>query len=78
MEHFDRITFDENVLGGRACLRGIRISVSLVVNHVANGMTSSEILSDYPDLELEDIQQALAYAAAFANDEFHPFAPTAA
>lgn len=74
---FDRITFAPNVMGGRACIRGLRITVSLVVNLVANGMSTAEILEEYPDLEAEDIQQALAYAA-LANEEFHPFAPTAA
>jgi uncharacterized protein (DUF433 family) len=75
---FDRIIFAQNIMGGRACIRGLRISVSLVVNLVANGMSTNEILEEYPDLEADDIKQALAYAAALANDEFHPFAPTAA
>ncbi len=78
MNAFDRITFAPNVMGGRACLRGLRITVSLVVNLVANGMSTAEILEEYPDLEAEDIHQTLAYAAALANEEFHPFAPTAA
>jgi len=56
---FDRITSDPNILGGKACIRGMRISVSLIVNLVANGMTGDEILDEYPDLEAEDIQQAL-------------------
>jgi uncharacterized protein (DUF433 family) len=56
----------------------MRITVSLVVNLVANGMSADDILKEYPDLEAEDIQRALAYAAALAGDEFHPFAPTAA
>jgi uncharacterized protein (DUF433 family) len=75
---FERITFAANVMGGRACIRGMRITVALLVNLVANGMSTEEILREYPDLEAGDIQQALAYAAALANDEFHPFAPTAA
>ena len=75
---FDRITFAPNMMGGRACIRGMRITVSLLLNLVANGMSTSEILKEYPDLEAEDIYQALAYAAALANDEYHPFAPTAA
>ena len=65
---FDRITFDSNILGGKACIRGMRISVSLVVNLVANGMTVEEILDEYPDLETEDIQQALRYAAWSTKD----------
>jgi uncharacterized protein (DUF433 family) len=56
----------------------MRITVALLVNLVANGMSVAEILREYPGLEAEDIQQSLAYAAALANDEFHPFAPAAA
>jgi len=65
---FDRITFDPNILGGKACIRGMRISVSLIVNLVANGMTVEEIIVEYPDLEPADIQQALRYAAWAAED----------
>ena len=65
---FDRITHDPNILGGKACIRGMRISVSLIVNLVANGMTVEEIIDEYPDLEPEDIQQALRYAAWTAED----------
>ena len=65
---FDRITSDPNILGGRACIRGMRISVSLIVNLVANGMTVEEISDEYPDLESEDIRQALRYAAWAAED----------
>jgi len=65
-------------MGGRACVRGLRITVSLLVNLVANGMPANKILEEYPDLEADDIKQALQYAAALANDEFHPFAPAAA
>ena len=65
---FDRITSNPNILGGKACIRGMRISVSLIVNLIANGMTPEEIIAEYPDLELEDIQQALRYAA-WATEE---------
>jgi len=65
---FDRITSDLNILGGKACIRGMRISVSLIVNLVANGMTVEEIIDEYPDLEPEDIQQALHYAAWAVED----------
>ena len=68
----DRITFDPRVMGGRACIRGMRITVSLVVNLVANGMTTQEILAEYPDLEAKDVRQALQYAASLANEEVHP------
>lgn len=70
---FDRITFDRNIMAGRACIRGMRILVSLIVNLVANGMSEEEILSEYPDLESEDINQALKYAAWLANEEVHDF-----
>jgi uncharacterized protein (DUF433 family) len=69
---FDRITYSPNVLGGRATIRGLRISVAHVVNLVANGMTPQQVVGDLPDLDLEDIRQALAYAAALAKDELHP------
>jgi uncharacterized protein (DUF433 family) len=78
MSEFDRITFLPNILGGRATIRGMRISVSLVINLVANGMTTPEILREYPDLEAEDVRQALAYAGALASDEYHPIVPAAA
>jgi uncharacterized protein (DUF433 family) len=68
---FDRITFDSHVMGGRACLRGMRITVSLVVNLVANGMTTAEILEAYPYLEPEDVRQALQYAAWLAEETVH-------
>jgi uncharacterized protein (DUF433 family) len=69
---FDRITWDPNILAGRATIRGLRISVAHVVNLVANGMTPAQIVADLPDLEDEDVRQALAYAAAIARDEVHP------
>ena len=72
MLEFDRITFDPSVMGGRACIRGMRITVSLVVNLVANGMSTEEIIKDYPYLEPEDIRQALQYAAWLAEETIHP------
>ena len=60
--NFDRITFDPTIMGGRACIRGMRITVSLLVNLVANRMSIEEILKAYPYLEAEDVQQALQYA----------------
>ncbi len=69
---FDRITLDPNVLAGQATIRGLRISVAHVVNLVANGMTPAQIITELPDLEDEDVRQALALAAALARDEVHP------
>lgn len=68
----DRITFDPAVMGGRACIRGLRVTVSLVLNLVAGGMTTQEIIADYPYLEPEDIQQALRYAAWLAEEHVYP------
>ncbi len=75
---FDRITFDPAVMGGRACVRGMRITVALVVNLVANGMSTDDILREYPELETEDIRQALQYASALANEEIGLFKTPAA
>jgi uncharacterized protein (DUF433 family) len=75
---FDRITFDPAVMGGRACIRGMRMTVSLVVNLVANGMSTEDIVREYPDLEAEDIREALQYASALANEEIGFFKSPAA
>jgi uncharacterized protein (DUF433 family) len=69
---FDRITQNPAVLAGRATIRGLRISVAHIVNLVANGMTPDQIVAELPDLEEEDVREALAYAAALAQDEVHP------
>ncbi len=68
----DRITFDSAIMGGRACIRGMRITVGLVVSLVAEGATTDEILADYPDLEAEDVRHALTYAAWLAREEIIP------
>lgn len=60
---FDRIAFDTQIMGGRACIRGMRIPVSVIVSQIAHGATVEEILAGYPDLTREDVQQALEYAA---------------
>jgi len=69
---YDRITHLPDVLAGRATIRGLRVSVAHVVNLVANGMTPAEVVQELPDLDEEDVRQALAYAAALAQDELHP------
>ncbi len=68
---FDRISFNNNVMGGRACIRGMRITVSLIINLLANGMSSKEIIEDYPYLEEEDIRQALKYVAWLAEENIY-------
>lgn len=66
---FDRITFEPGKMGGRACIRGLRITVGLVVSLVAEGASPDEILDEYPDLEPDDIRQALGYAAWLTREE---------
>jgi uncharacterized protein (DUF433 family) len=69
MPQFDRITFDPHIMGGRACIRGMRISVSLIVSQIAHGATIQEVLQEYPDLEPADIDQALKYAAWLTQEQ---------
>jgi uncharacterized protein (DUF433 family) len=69
---FERITFDRDIMAGQACIRGMRIPVSLILNLVAHGKTVAEIIEDYPYLEPEDIQQSLLYAAWLAQDQVYP------
>jgi len=68
---FERITFDPNVMGGRACIRGMRIPVSVIVRQVAHGTTFDEVLVGYPDVTREDIQQAIEYAAWLTEEQVH-------
>jgi uncharacterized protein (DUF433 family) len=58
-------------MAGQACVRGMRITVSLVINLIANGMTAKEIINEYPDLEEEDIKQCLLYGSLIAKEEYH-------
>ena len=69
---FDRITFDSKILGGRACIRGMRIPVSVIVGQLAHGASHEEILKGYPDLQAEDLQQAMEYAAWLTHEEVYP------
>ncbi len=68
----DRITFEPQILGGRACIRGLRIPVSVIVSQLAHGASNEEILKDYPDLEPDDLRQVMEYAAWLTNEEIHP------
>lgn len=60
---FDRITFNPRIMGGRACIRGMRISVSVIVSQLAYGSSIEEIMQEYPDLEREDVVEAVRYSA---------------
>ena len=63
MKRFPRITLNPDVMAGKACIRGLRVTVGTVVGLLAAGRSAEEILSAYPYLEREDIDQSLAYAA---------------
>jgi uncharacterized protein (DUF433 family) len=69
---FTRITIDPNQMGGAPCIRGLRIPVATVVGMVADGMREEEILAAYPDLEPEDIREALRYAAEAVRERELP------
>ena len=70
--NLDRITFNPRIMAGQACIRGMRVPVSLILNLVANGKTTEEIIEDYPYLEPEDIQQSLQYAALLTREQVFP------
>jgi uncharacterized protein (DUF433 family) len=69
---FTRITISSDQMGGVPCIRGLRIPVATVVGMVADGMTDAEILAAYPDLEAEDIREALRYAAEAVRERELP------
>lgn len=69
---FTRITADPEIMAGVPCIRRLRIPVATVVGMVADGMTPSEILTDYPDLEAADITEALQFAAEAVNERTLP------
>ncbi len=63
MEHLKRITFDSKIMGGKPCIRGMRVTVGAVVGLIAAGHSFDEILAAYPYLEAEDLRESLRYAA---------------
>lgn len=63
MEMLDRITQDPAIMGGKPCIRGMRVTVGMIVGQIGAGRSIENILGDYPYLEREDIAQALRYAA---------------
>lgn len=71
-----RITFEPGKLGGRACIRGLRLPVATIIRMVASGMTVPEIIDAHPKLEEADIREALEYAAAVAEERVMPLRPT--
>ena len=75
---FDRITLDPDKCFGKPCIRGFRIPVTSILSYLSSGMTSEEILAEWPELEEEDIHQALGYAAWAMEERILPFAETTA
>ena len=73
MPNIDRITFNENVMNGQACIRGMRIPVSLILNLIANKKNFDDIIEEYPDIEKEDIIQCLEYASFLSRDHVFDF-----
>ncbi len=69
---FSRITVEPEKMGGVACIRGLRIPVTTIVGMLANGMSSEEIMANYPDIEKEDIKEALAFAAEAVRERQLP------
>jgi uncharacterized protein (DUF433 family) len=72
---FNRITVNPNQMGGVPCIRGLRIPVAAIVGMVAEGMAEPEILKAYPDLQVEDIREALRYAAEAVRERELPLVP---
>ena len=72
MHNLTRITFNPEVMGGKPCIRGMRVTVGTIVGLVASGKTVDQELADYPYLEKEDISEALAYAAWRAEEREVP------
>jgi uncharacterized protein (DUF433 family) len=72
MQNLIRITFNPEVMGGKPCIRGMRVTVGAIVRLVASGKTVDEVLGDYPCLEREDILEALSYAAWRAGEREVP------
>ena len=71
---FGRITANPDQMGGVPCIRGLRIPVATIVGLLAQGMSRAQVLADYPDLEPEDIEEALRYAAAAVDERQLPLA----
>jgi uncharacterized protein (DUF433 family) len=69
MNYFDRITSNPSVCHGKACIKGTRIPVSVILDNLADGISQEEILKSYPSLSLQDIRAAIAYGAMLAKEQ---------
>jgi uncharacterized protein (DUF433 family) len=74
MHNLTRITFNPEVMGGKPCIRGMRVTVGTIVGLIGAGKTIDEVLQEYPYLEQEDVLQALSYAAWRADEREVPIA----
>ena len=74
----DHITVDPHVCHGKACVKGTRVMVSVILDNLAEGVERAEILSSYPSVTSEDIEASIAYAAELARERIVPFSPGAA
>ncbi len=74
MKQLTRITFDPNVMGGKPCIRGMRVTVGTIIGLIASGYSNEKILKAYPYLEEEDIKEALLYATWRAEEIEIPIA----
>ena len=74
MTQFDRITMDPEVMGGKPCIRGMRVTVGMIVEAMSAGRTIEQLLADFPYLEDTDIREALAFAARLAQGHAIPLA----
>ena len=74
MQNLPRITFNPEIMGGKPCIRGMRVTVGTIVGLIASGKNIDEVLSEYPYLEREDVLQALSYAAWRAEEREVPLA----
>jgi uncharacterized protein (DUF433 family) len=72
MSHLDRVVSDPQICHGKACIRGTRIMVSVILDNLAAGVDEAEILRNYPALKKEDLLAALEYAAALAREQIVP------
>jgi len=73
MEEFDRITHNPAVTGGKACIRGMRVTVGMILRQLAAGQTADELLDDFPYIDREDIVQAMPYGAWLASNDATQF-----
>jgi len=78
MEWRERLTSDPNVCGGRVCVKGTRVMVSIVLDSLADGLTAEQIVAEYPTIRVEDVLAALAYAAELARERIVPLTPPSA